>query len=164
MMYPIFGYGSLCDLSSLKECDGICRDIKVDVKLAKINGYRICLNQIATCGKFGYANIIETCKKDDCVYGVVIYLTDEELTKIDKREKCYERIKVDVITEDGQLSAETYIAILDCQSENDMPITELYNMRLQTGLKYMKEMGKKGFYDYEYFGNYSEYYDKYTKK
>lgn len=164
MMHPIFGYGSLCDLSSLKEHDNIYRNVSTDVKMAKLKGYKIFLNKMASGGKFGHANIIKT-NKYDYVYGIIIYLTDSELVKIDKRENCYRRVQVIVDTIDGSLlQVETYIAFKECQSYYDLPITESYNTRLQAGLNYMRKNNANGFYDIKYFDIYSKYYHTYAEK
>jgi len=140
-MKAIFGYGSLCDISTLK-LNNIYREVKTELGI--LHGYRVRTNKICKCGKHGYANVMES--SDDNVYGVIIYLYDDEIERVDDREGVedpdgtqYTKNNVGILTEKGIIETDMYVATPECTSEEDMMITPIYYGYLKQGLEYMKE-------------------------
>jgi hypothetical protein len=63
-----------------------CPDSKY-VGVARLNGYKLDFTKMSTIRGGGVADIVEA--EDDCVYGVLYSITDDDLAKLDVKEQGY---------------------------------------------------------------------------
>jgi gamma-glutamylcyclotransferase len=78
-----FAYGSNMSYEQMKER---CPDSKY-VGVARLNGYKLDFTKMSTIRGGGVADIVEA--EDDCVYGVLYSIADEDLAKLDVKEQGY---------------------------------------------------------------------------
>ena len=104
-------------------------------KMGCLKGYQLIFNKIAS-GKsgIGYANIVIS--KDDTVFGVLYYVTNEDLCILDDYEGVgnshYYRAEVPIFTEEsGVLLAITYIACQNRTTDSLKPTREYLNHLLE---------------------------------
>jgi hypothetical protein len=141
----IFGYGSICDISTLRTNDRITRPIKKTTKLAILYGYKLCLNKKSSKNNIAYANIIQTGNDSDCVYGIIVYLTKDEIKRLDFREghpTHYIRSKISVYSGTTKIQVQTYISTPEHTSDCDLKISKAYCGYLCKGLLFMKSLNK----------------------
>lgn len=111
-MVRYFAYGSNMDKDDL---DKWCRAKKVplvkflSVFPAKLSGYKLSFNYFSFTREGGAANIMKS--KGDCVYGLLIEMTDSDLNTVRKKEgycenaasRYYDEICLDVEEFDGTI-------------------------------------------------------------
>ena len=84
-MISYFAYGSNMSYEQMKErCPG-----SKSLGVARLNGFRLDFTKISTIRGGGVADIVESA--DDCVYGVLYSITDDDLANLDVKEKGYTR-------------------------------------------------------------------------
>mgnify|MGYP003886006189 FL=1 len=84
-MINYFAYGSNMSYEQMKErCPG-----SKSLGVARLNGFRLDFTKISTIRGGGVADIVESA--DDCVYGVLYSITDDDLANLDVKEKGYTR-------------------------------------------------------------------------
>jgi hypothetical protein len=84
-MKNYFAYGSNMSFEQMKER---CPDSKY-LGVARLNGYKLDFTKMSTIRGGGVADIVESA--DDCVYGILYSITDDELAVLDVKEKGYTR-------------------------------------------------------------------------
>jgi gamma-glutamylcyclotransferase (GGCT)/AIG2-like uncharacterized protein YtfP len=144
-MIAIFGYGSLLDMSTFRKCDRIKRPITKHTEIAKLHGYKLHFNKISKTKKYAFANVEKSTKNSE-VYGLIIYLTKDELKTIDSREGHpfhYKRTKIEVETLKGFRKVYTYIATPEWCAENDQKISQDYYKAMMNGINYISSRDKK---------------------
>jgi len=172
-MQAVFGYGSLCDLMTLRTDEKITRPLKETAKMGILPQYKIRLNKVAWNGKHSYCNIEYTGNDSDYVYGIILYLTKNELNAVNGREgyhadgdpkNAYNRFKLPVLTPQGTEKVYVYMANPAKTSQNDMITSKIYANHIIRGLHFMICMDKKYtfFRDKEYFNRMEKYYNKMT--
>ena len=82
-MINYFAYGSNMSYEQMKER---CPDSKY-VGIARLNGFKLDFTKMSTIRGGGVADIVES--EDDCVYGVLYSITDDDLAKLDIKEQGY---------------------------------------------------------------------------
>jgi gamma-glutamylcyclotransferase len=95
-----FAYGSNMSYEQMKER---CPDSKY-VGVARLNGYKLDFTKMSTIRGGGVADIVEA--EDDCVYGVLYSITDDDLAKLDRFEgypRMYDRQTVSCFKYDDLL-------------------------------------------------------------
>ncbi len=92
-----FAYGSNMSYEQMKER---CPDSKY-VGVARLNGYKLDFTKMSTIRGGGVADIVEA--EDDCVYGVLYSITDDDLAVLDVKEKGYTRQTVSCFKYDDLL-------------------------------------------------------------
>ena len=75
-----FAYGSNMSYEQMKER---CPDSKY-VGVARLNGYKLDFTKMSTIRGGGVADIVES--DDDCVYGILYTIIDDDLAKLDRFE------------------------------------------------------------------------------
>lgn len=84
-MKNYFAYGSNMSFEQMKErCPG-----SKYLGVARLNGYKLDFTKMSTIRGGGVADIVESA--DDCVYGILYSITDDELAVLDVKEKGYTR-------------------------------------------------------------------------
>jgi cation transport regulator ChaC len=79
------------------------------IERAKIYGKRLAFNKLSKNGS-GKANLVDDAKAE--TWGVIFEIEKKEMDSLDKRESGYQRMQVEVVSDDGNLYvAETYIAL-----------------------------------------------------
>jgi len=135
-----FAYGSNMNSERMKQR----RVDFLSKKSAKLNGYRLVFNKVATRNpKEGYANIIPD--KDGVVEGVLYEINNSDIEKLDKCEvypKHYGRDEVAVWSDEKKVVAVTYIAQKDKMKEGLLPSKD-YMQNLLSG----KDMISKPYYE-----------------
>ena len=161
ILYPLFGYGSLTDISTLRISERITRQIKTD--LAILHGWKL-RNNKKSSSTHGYANIEKT-NTTNYVFGKVIYVTEDELNHIDRREGVstghYDRIEINVSTKTNpNMKVYTYVATPESSSDVDLQTTEKYCNHIMKGLKNMEDSNKKKqlYKDDQYFNQVRQFY------
>jgi gamma-glutamylcyclotransferase len=92
-----FAYGSNMSYEQMKER---CPDSKY-VGVARLNGYKLDFTKMSTLRGGGVADIVESA--DDCVYGVLYTITDDDLAKLDIKEQGYTKQTVSCFKYDDLL-------------------------------------------------------------
>jgi hypothetical protein len=88
-MKNYFAYGSNMSYEQMKErCPG-----SKYLGVARLNGYKLDFTKMSTIRGGGVADIVESA--DDCVYGILYSITDDDLAVLDVKEKGYTRYDVD---------------------------------------------------------------------
>jgi hypothetical protein len=77
-----------------------CPDSKY-VGVARLNGYKLDFTKMSTLRGGGVADIVEA--EDDCVYGVLYSITDDDLAKLDIKEQGYAKQTVSCLKYDDLL-------------------------------------------------------------
>lgn len=157
----IFGYGSICDITTLRTSEHITRPLKRTVIPAILDNHKVVLNKRSYTGNNAYANIMPC--KDKCVYGIIVPLCRQEVKRLDKREGTpihYERVLVTVRTRRGEMDVYTYIARPDQIALDGRNISHAYYNNLSRGLQFMQSLDRHGtFYrDPGYFQQHEKYY------
>ena len=164
-MHAVFGYGSLCDLSTLRSNEKIYRPLKNTMNIGILYKYKIRLNKSAWTGKYSYCNIEYTGDDSDYVYGIILYLTQKELEAVNRREgyisdnnpeNSYHRHVRTVVTPTGNEDVFVYIANPVQTSKADLEITPDYARHIITGLKFLET--HLFFKDRDYFTKMERYY------
>lgn len=84
-MINYFAYGSNMSYEQMKErCPG-----SKYLGVARLNGYKLDFTKMSTIRGGGVADIVESA--DDCVYGILYSITDDDLAVLDVKEKGYTR-------------------------------------------------------------------------
>ena len=96
-MINYFAYGSNMSYEQMKER---CPDSKY-VGIARLNGYKLDFTKMSRLRGGGVADIVES--EDDCVYGVLYSITDDDLAKLDIKEQGYTKQTVSCFKYDDLL-------------------------------------------------------------
>jgi gamma-glutamylcyclotransferase (GGCT)/AIG2-like uncharacterized protein YtfP len=127
-MLLYFAYGSNMNPNQMYERIGR----EITPKLALLKNYELIFPRKSIIQKGGVASIIE--KMGEVVYGVIYELNDNEMEKLDKYEGkgyAYDRININVLKDNEEISCETYIA----KKEGDFLPSEEYLKKIITGAK-----------------------------
>lgn len=130
-----FCYGSNMDINRM-----IKRGVTpISAKSGLLSGYRLVFNKLGSKKDVVFANI----QKDDSSYveGVLYLITEDDLSKIDKREGYpdqYVKETVNVLCDDGLVWAVTYVANKFRIGTQFKPEKE-YIQHLLEGKKYLSE-------------------------
>ena len=107
---PVFGYGS----NGIEQLQDRCKNVNLKGEKAFLNNYTLCFAG-RSGEKWNYGAIATICPmRDQVVYGSIVYLTEHEITLLDKHEGGYTKKQIKVIkTISGQpnttVLAQTYI-------------------------------------------------------
>jgi cation transport regulator ChaC len=106
-----FAYGSNMQAATLRGRRGI---EPLEVRVGRLHGYRLCFDIPVGPGSRGVANLSVDAGAE--VWGVLYLLTADQHSHLDRTEGVpnglYRRIRVDVLTGDEVVTAETYISEL----------------------------------------------------
>lgn len=140
----LFGYGSLINRESVART--LKREIHPDdLRLAHIEGYRRTWTasipiqmKFPSDAKTENALFLDLSQSSESCNGVLLELSDHELTAMDLREKGYQRI--DVIAQCGtqRLPAETYI-VPETAKSSVGAVLEHYVELIETGLSHYRQ-------------------------
>ena len=127
-----FAYGSNMDKEDLdKWCEekGHPKIKFLSVLPAKLKGYKLTFNYFSTSRNGGAANIMKS--EGDCVYGLLIELTEDDLKTIRIKEGCpnnYKEIEVSVEEFDGTVvqGVKTYKVVKEHEKIKHQPPTKYY--------------------------------------
>lgn len=127
-MFRYFGFGSNMNLTSLR-AKGV---EPLTSRRAVLNGWRLRFNVQHFFRHEGGVGNIELCQEPDCrVLGVLYDCPDEALPPLDAVEAFghgYDRITVEVVTDNERLSALTYIGMPEFIDNNCLPSRRYLNI------------------------------------
>lgn len=142
-MIHYFAYGSNMDKEDL---DNWCRkwDYQIiefiDVKLAKLSGYKLCFNYYSSGRKGGAVNIMKD--QNSCLYGLLIDINNNAKELISKKEghpNYYRETKVDIETLDNRIVRDvlTYKVVESKEEKQHIkPTKEYLNLIIDNARKY----------------------------
>jgi type I restriction enzyme, S subunit len=123
-----FAYGSNLDIEQQLE-----RTSSAQLKgVATLQDYKVVTNKISKkYPGFGMANLQQS--EDESVWGAIYEITEEDMLKLDKNEKGYNRQRIEVVTEQGNnIEVVTYISNL---TDNTLVAREPYKETILRGAR-----------------------------